>query len=381
MPGQDPKQNLFTTIRVDAEDPDLKSPLEPSSPVTPASISVTSVSSNSLRISSETLEQLEQLKQAGFRVPTDAQPEEVILDLGDPTTTGRDKLTDEEQAELRELQKAWELRLQKIFQHDKYTANSGQEHINDDFLESLLASHKKEYAHFAAAEFNTKNDSGKHSGKYIPNQLAQFDASGIALNTAIQPATITDTNNFTIPYSVQLGSGRTHTSNVSVAYNGSEATKKIVISGKQDNIIIMLHTALKAKEKLGNNAKFFIYPSSDITAVAELLARCKVYGLNPEFKARPGQSHEAFQEFLANTETASFKALVDEFKIKYPIQDEYKPNPGYKPAVAPEPATTPSTPTSPAKTSDDSQENAPLRPSFSTSVPNPLDSLNKHRRP
>ena len=239
----------------------------------------------------------------------------------------------------------------------------------------MFASHEKEHEHFVTEPFARKHGTGKHSGKYITNQLAQFDDSGIALNTAIQPATITDTNNFTIPYSVKLESGRTHTSNVSVAYDKSDETKKIVISGKQDNIIIMLHTALKAKEKLGNNAKFFIYPSSDITAVAELLARCNVYGVNPEFKARPGQSHEAFQAFLANTETEGFQSLVDGFKIKYAIQDEYKPNPGYKPAVAPEPATTPSTPTSP-QSPVPPETTPPLAPTV-----NPLLALSKRKRP
>lgn len=366
MPKHNPKN---TTIRVGAQYDDSES----SSPVTPASISVASVSSNSLRISSETLEQLEQLKQAGFRVPTDPQPEEVILDLGDPTTTGRDKLTDEEQAELRRLQQEWELRLQKIFQHDKYTANSGQEHINDDFLQSLLASHQKEHAHFVTEPFarKTEREKGKNDGKYNASQLFDFDESGIALNAAIQPATTTDANNFTIPYSVQLRSGRTHTSNVSVAYEADEATKKIVISGKQDNIIIMLHTALKAQEKLGNNAKFSIYPSSDITAVAELLARCKVYGLNPEFKARPGQSHEAFQEFLVNTNKDNFQQLVADFTTQYAIKEDYKPNPAYTPKSA----TTPSTPTSP-QSPVPPETTPPLAPTV-----NPLLALNKRQRP
>ncbi len=369
------------TINISSGTEEEDSTSEPSSPVTPASISVASVSSNSLRISSETLEQLEQAE-AGFRVPTAPQPEEVILDLGDPTTTDRNELTSAEQEELRQLQQAWELRLQKIFQHDKYQTGSGQEHIDDNFLASLFASHEKEHEHFLTEPFarTTERKKGKNDGKYPDEKLADFDESGIALNKAIQIEKASGANNFTIPYSVKLESGRTHTSNVSIAYNGSEATKKIVISGKQDNIIIMLHTALKAKEKLGNNAKFFIYPSSDITAVAELLARCEVYGLNPEFKARPGQSNEAFQEFLVNTNKDNFQQLIADFKTQYAIKEDYKPHPAYTPAVAPEPATTPSTPTSPAKTSDDSQENAPLRPSFSTPVPNPLDSLNKHRR-
>lgn len=365
MPKHNPKN---TTIRVGAQDDDSES----SSPVTPASISVASVSSNSLRISSETLEQLEQLKQAGFRVPTDPQPEEVILDLGDPTTTGRDKLTSAEQEELRQLQQAWELRLQKIFQHDKYQTGSGQEHIDDNFLASLLVSHQKEHAHFITAPFarKTERGQGKNDGKYTDEKLTDFDASGIVLNKAIQPATNTDTNNFTIPYSVKLRS-RTHTSNVSVAYEADEATKKIVISGKQDNIIIMLHTALKAQEKLGNNAKFSIYPSSDITAVAELLARCKVYGLNPEFKARPGQSHEAFQEFLVNTNKDNFQQLVADFKTQYAIKEDYKPNPAYTPKSA----TTPSTPTSPQ---------SPVPPETTpplASTVNPLLALNKRQRP
>lgn len=351
------------TINISSGTEEEDSTSEPSSPVTPASIpasiSVTSVSPKA---------RLEKAA-AGFRVTTDPQPEEVILDLGDPTTTGRDKLTDEEKEELRELQKAWELRLQKIFQHDKYTANSGQEHINDDFLQSLLASHQKEHAHFVTEPFARKNEreKGKNDGKYNASQLFDFDESGIALNAAIQPATTTDANNFTIPYSVQLRSGRTHTSNVSVAYNASAATKKIVISGKQDNIIIMLHTALKAKEKLGNNAKFFIYPSSDITAVAELLARCKVYGLNPEFKARPGQSNEAFQEFLAKTNSDDFRQLVAYFKTEYAIKKDYKPNPGYTPKSA----------TTPTPTTTDDLPDAPRPPPAPT---NPLLGLPSRRK-
>ena len=109
----------------------------------------------------------------------------------------------------------------------------------------------------------------------------------------------------------------------------------------------MLHTALKAKEKLGNNAKFFIYPSSDITAVAELLARCQVYGVNPEFKARPGQSHEAFQEFLANTNSDNFRQLVADFKTQYAIKDDYKPNPTCTPKSTPTPTTTDDLPDTP----------------------------------
>jgi hypothetical protein len=273
---------------------------------------------------------------AGFRVKLDATGKKVCFDLGDDEDQ---ELSEKAQKELRDLHKnTTDLRLQKICQHDKYHTPSTPANLNQDFfktLHELLETENNKFKNLSREELEERkhetNPTGDKIYKYTKDQTEQFDTAGKNLHNALAIKKIGE-NNFTITHTAnsRYFSSHPYTSQVDVSFKEETSAKKIAIKGKQDNISVMLLAAITAKEKLGNNAKYYIYSSKNIAGLAELFARAEIYGLDPKPLKRPEQSDEEFKKFEELVTSKEFKQKIEHYKSIHQLSDEHLPSDEYK---------------------------------------------------
>ena len=279
--------------------------------------------------------------QSGIRIKaedggSDATGKKVCFDLGDDKDQ---ELSEKAQEELRNLHKnTTDLRLQKIYQHDKYHTPSSPANLNQDFfktLHGLLETENNKFKNLSRENLDERKHETDPTGnkiyKYTEDQAQQFDIAGINLHNALAIKKIGE-NNFTITHTAnsRYFSSHPYTSQVDVSFKEETSTKKIAIKGKQDNISVMLLSAITAKEKLGNNAKYYIYSSKNIDGLAELFARANIYGLDPKPLKRPEQSDEEFKKFEELVTSEEFKQKIEHYKSIYKLSDKHLPNDEYK---------------------------------------------------
>lgn len=305
--------------------------------------------------------------------------EKVCFDLGDDEDQ---KLSEKAQEELRNLHKeTTDLRLQKIYQHDKYHTPSPPATLNQDFfnrLHVLLETENYKFKNLSREELEERKHEidpiGNKIYKYTKDQAQEFDIAGTNLHNALAIKK-TGENNFTITHTATSPSFSSHpyTSQVDVSFKDETSTKKIAIKGKQDNISVMLLAAITAKEKLGENANYYIYSSKNKEGLAELFARAEIYGLDPKPLKRPEQSDEEFKKFEELVNSEEFKQRIEHYKSIHQLSNNHLPSGKYKDLKALKLAEAKQTddPSDPAETSSSESDQPTDRDVATSSNPSP----------
>lgn len=279
-------------------------------------------------------------KDAGFSIGVRTEDAGFSIGLQKPAgSINLENLEDDDIKTALETAKEQALRLQKIAQKYEYMhmlETSTDVNLDQASFTKLMQSVEKEINKFNDDQPIKNQDERRHPRKYDDPQLIGFHESTINLYRGMSLNKQSD-NHFQI---TQHHQDQDKTVDVFLDRSNkdsSELTNKILINGSKDTITTMLLAAMLAKKDFGADVKYSIYPSNNIEGMAELFARAKILGLNPELKCHPNDGKKTAEEYKQEFDTlttgdkkSEFNSLVAKYTEIYKLNDNYKPQPGHE---------------------------------------------------